>query len=108
VAVRAAHIRNLERTYLIAGVAPPGNFAEADRLFTGAIRSFHTVSQQEADGIQPSRIEFYVVRPNDTWQSIARTVSPGISSPTTLAIMNGVTADTPPRPGDRIRIVAGG
>jgi predicted Zn-dependent protease len=108
IGVRAAHIRNLERTYLLAGVAPPGSFSQADRVFVDAIGSFRTLSQREADAIQPHRIGFYSVRRGDTWESLARTVSPGVSGPATLAIMNGVSASTPPQPGDRIRVVAGG
>lgn len=108
VTVRAAHIRTPQETYLIAGVAPSGDFSRVDRQFVDAIRSFHSISQQEADRIQPNRVDFYVVRPNDTWESLARTVSRGIRDAATLAIMNGVSASTPPRPGDRIRIVVGG
>jgi len=108
VAVRAAHIRTPQQTYLLAGVTSPGDFSRADRLFVDAIRSFHSISAQEAERIQPNRVDFYVVKPNDTWESLARTVSSGVKDAQALAIMNGVTVSTPPRPGDRIRIVVAG
>jgi predicted Zn-dependent protease len=108
VAVRAAHIRSGNQTYLIAGIAPPGNFSRADQLFVNTIRSFRAIGQQEADRVQPSRVDFYTVRANDTWESIARGVSGESISPANLAVMNGTTLATRPRPGDRIRVVVGG
>jgi predicted Zn-dependent protease len=58
--------------------------------------------------VQPHRIDFYTVRPNDTWDSLARGVSSGVHDAATLAIMNAAAPGTPPRAGDRIRIVVGG
>jgi predicted Zn-dependent protease len=108
VAVRAAHIRSGQQTYLIAGIAPADEFSRADETFLSTIRSFRAISQQEADRIQPSRVDFYTVRANDTWESLAAGVGRGSVKADTLAIMNGTTPGTRPRPGDRIRIVAGG
>ena len=108
VAMRAAHIRSGEQTFLIAGVAPPGDFSRADQQFAATIRSFRAISQQEADRVQPNRVDFHTVRANDTWESIARDVGRGTVSAGTLAIMNGTTVSTRPRPGDRIRVVLGG
>ncbi len=108
VAVRAAHIRTDQQTYLVAGIAAPNDFSRVDRVFLETIRSFRGLTQQEADRIQPNRVDFHVVRPNDTWESIVRTISPGVKNASTLAIMNGVTLETAPRPGERIRIVVGG
>ena len=48
-----------------------------------------------------------MVSPGDTWESIAR-ASGGAIKPANLAIMNGGSLDTQPRPGDRIRIVVSG
>ncbi len=108
VAVRAAHIRSGQQTYLVAGLAPRNDFSRADELFVSTIRSFRAISQQEADRVQPNRVDFYTVRANDTWESLARGAGRGNVSATTLAIMNGTTLNTRPRPGDRIRIVLGG
>jgi len=107
VRVRAAHIQNEQQTIVLAGIATPSEFSRADGLFQQSIRSFRQLSRAEADRIQPDRLDFYTVRPNDTWQSLARRAG-GELKPATLAIMNGVTPTTPPRPGDRIRIVVGG
>lgn len=108
VVVRAAHIRHDQRTFVLAGIAPPGDFSRVDRAFLGAIRSFRALSPQEADRIQPYRLDFYTVRQNDTWESLARGPAGGRVKPATLAIMNGSQPSAPPRPGDRIRIVVGG
>jgi predicted Zn-dependent protease len=108
VVVRGAHIRTQQQTYLIAGVATPDEFQRVDPAFLGTIRSFHTISAQEAERIQPNRLDFYTVRPGDTWESLVRSVSPGVRDASTLAIMNGSSSSTPPRAGDRIRIVVAG
>jgi predicted Zn-dependent protease len=108
IGVRAAHIRSGNQTYVVAGIAPAGSFSRADQLFVNTIRSFRAVGQQEADRVQPSRVDFYTVRGNDTWESIARTVSGGAISAANLAVMNGTTLTTRPRPGDRIRVVVAG
>ena len=107
VRVRAAYIRHRDETFLIAGVAPTGQFSAADRLFVEGIGSFRPLSVQEADRIQPSRIDFYTVRPGDTWESLARRARETNVKASTLAIMNGSSPATPPRPGERIRIVVG-
>ena len=108
VRVRAAHIRNNDQTYLVAGVAPPGQFNAVDRAFVQTIESFRPLSVQEAARIQPSRVDFYTVRPSDTWDSLARRAADTNVKASTLAIMNGSSPATPPRPGERIRIVVGG
>jgi predicted Zn-dependent protease len=108
VRIRAAHIRNNDQTYLLAGVAPTAQFSGADRAFVQTIQSFRPLSAQEADRIQPSRIDFYTVRSSDTWESLARRAADTNVKASTLAIMNGSSPTTPPRPGDRIRVVVGG
>ena len=107
IAVRAAYIRTGQQTYLFAGLAPAGDFSRVQNQFGSAIQSFRTLSAEEADRIQPSRIDFIVARPGDTWESIARQ-SGGAVKASTLAIMNGQDPGSTPRAGDRVRIVAGG
>jgi predicted Zn-dependent protease len=108
VAVRAAHIRSGNQTYIVAGVSSPQQFAGVQQAFSGSIQSFRALSQQEADRIQPNRVDFYTVRSGDTWSSIAAGPAGGTVKPATLAIMNGQAAGTGPRAGERIRIVVGG
>jgi predicted Zn-dependent protease len=108
VTLRAAHVRAGTQTYVIAGLAPSAEFSESAPTFTASIRSFRTLSQAEADRVQPSRVDFRVARAGDTWVSLARDVSQGVVSAATLAIMNGRDASTPPRVGERLRIVVGG
>ena len=104
---RAAHIRNDNQTYLLAGIATPTEFSRVDRTFTASIESFRAMSRSEADRIQPNRVDFYTVRAGDTWDSIARGPAGGAAKASTLAIMNGVTPETPPRAGERVRIIVG-
>ena len=49
----------------------------------------------------------HVVRPGDSWQSIAER-SGGVIKPATLAVMNGAEPSSQPTVGKRIKIVAGG
>ena len=105
---RAAHIQSGGRVYVVAGLAPASQFSRVDSAFQTAIASFRTMSRQEADRIQPNRIDFHTVRSGETWDSIARGPSGGAVRATTLAIMNGREATSQPKPGERIRIVVSG
>jgi predicted Zn-dependent protease len=109
VLLRVAHIRAAQRVYLVAGMTTAAEFPRVDGSFAAAIQTFRELSPAEAEQIQPSRLGFQVVRPGDTWESIARQTRNGSSvKPATLAIMNGSDAATPPRAGGRIRVVIGG
>ncbi len=105
VRVRAAHIQAGGRVYLVAGVAPATQFNRADAAFQDSINSFRTLSRAEGERIQPNRVDFYVVRPGDTWESIAKGAGNATIRAATLAIMNGRDATTQPKAGERIRIV---
>jgi predicted Zn-dependent protease len=107
VTIQAAHVRAGDRIYVVAGVAPSPQFAAASGTFGTAIRSFRSLTQSEADRIQPSRIDFYTARSGDTWASIAAGAAGGHVKAATLAIMNGRDPGSPPRPGERLRIVVG-
>jgi len=108
VMVQAAHIRSNDRTFVVAGLAASNAFGSAAGTFSTAIDSFRALSTAEAERIQPNRIDFRVVRPGETWESIARAAGEGGVDAATLAIMNGADPGGLPRPGDRIRIVVGG
>jgi len=108
VIVRAAHIQAGNRVYLLAGVAPSSQFSRVDPAFRDSIESFRTLSRADAERIQPNRVDFYVVRSGDTWDSIARRVCQGAIKPATLAIMNGREPSSSPRPGERLRVVMSG
>lgn len=108
VAMRAAHVRAGGQMYVIAGLAPAQQFSGASQVFASSIRSFRTLTQAEADRIQPDRVDFRIARSGDTWESLAREVSAGRVSAATLAIMNGRTVSTPPKAGERLRIIVGG
>ena len=107
VQMRAAHIQAGGQTYVLAGLATPGEFSRVNAAFKNTIQSFRSISRQEADRIQPNHIDFYTVRSGDTWTTIAERAGGGLKA-TTLAIMNGSNGGTQPRAGDRIRIVVGG
>lgn len=108
VTVEAAHIRSGQQIYVVAGLAPTQQFSGAARTFDSSIKTFRSLSREEADRIQPDRIDFYTVRSGDTWESIARRASGGEIKPSNLAIMNGTDPALPPRAGARIRIVVAG
>jgi predicted Zn-dependent protease len=108
VGLRAAFVRHGQnQTFLLAGLATADQFSSARSAFDGAIASFRTLSQSEADRFQSDRIRFYTVKSGDTWDSLAQQAG-GRVKPGTLAIMNGSAPGTAPKVGDRIRIVAGG
>ena len=107
VIARAAHIQANNRMYLLAGLATASDFRRVDEAFDSSILSFRPLRGAEADAIQPNRIDFYVVRGGDTWESIARRGDASVKA-STIAIMNGSSPTTPPRAGERIRVVVGG
>jgi predicted Zn-dependent protease len=103
--VEAAFIASGRQTFLLAGLATEGAFNSARRVFEDTIGSFRPISQQEADAIQPDRVESYTVRNGDTWASIAQAVSKGAIGPASLAVMNGSEPGGRPAAGARIRVV---
>ncbi|MBI2829352.1 MAG: M48 family metalloprotease [Acidobacteria bacterium] len=107
VVTRAAHIMYEGKVYVVAGLVPPGAFQQADGAFLASIRSFRRLSAKEAEDIHPDRVDLYVVRAGDTWQSIAER-SGGAIKPATLAIMNNATPGSQPQQGTRIKIVVRG
>lgn len=108
VSIRAAHVRSGQQTYVIAGLAPRGEFGSVANVFASAIGTFRALSSAEAERIQPNRVDFHVVRQGDTWQSIASGPGGGTITPATLAIMNGREPSSTPAAGSRVRIVVGG
>jgi predicted Zn-dependent protease len=107
IASRAAHVAHNNNVYLLAGLVAPPSFDQADPAFQQIIRSFRPLSAAEAESIRPNRIDLYVVREGDTWQSIAQR-SDGAVDAQALAAMNSSQTGTQPRPGARIKIVVGG
>ena len=107
VRMQAAVIRSGEQSYIVAGIAPSSEYNAVARAFETSIASFRPLSRDEANRIQPDRLGFYTARAGDTWESLARRTN-NRAKAATLAIMNGVDPATPPRPGERIRIVTGG
>ncbi len=105
---RAAHIAFDRNLFLIAGLAPAGEFSRVEDDFARSIRSFRPLSQDEARAIRPNRIDFYVVRSGDTWQSVASRAGGGNVRASTLAVMNHYPVNEQPRPGERIKIVVVG
>jgi predicted Zn-dependent protease len=107
VASRAAHIMHDRNVYVVAGLVPQSAFRQADAALSSSIRSFRRLSEEEAANIHPDRVDLYVVRAGDTWQSIAER-SGGAVKPATLAVMNNTSPSSQPMPGSRIKIVARG
>ena len=107
VVARAAHITYEGKVYVVAGLVAPGAFQQADGAFVASIRSFRRLSAAEAEDIHPDRVDLYVVRAGDTWQSIAERAG-GAVKPASLAIMNSAAPGSQPKPGRRIKIVVRG
>jgi predicted Zn-dependent protease len=107
VEMRAAHIVHNGNVYLVAGFCAPTLFQQSDAAFLASIRTFKPMSAAEAENIHPNRIDIYVVRQGDSWQSIAER-SGGVIKPTTLAVMNGFEPSSQPPVGTRIKIAVGG
>ena len=108
VMMRAAHIAVGRQLYVVAGFAPEAEFSLVDRDIQPALQTFRQLSPQEASNIRPNRVEFYVVRQGDSWQSIAARQSKGFVNAATLAIMNDRDVSAQPQPGDRVKIVVEG
>jgi predicted Zn-dependent protease len=107
VGMRVAHIQHGRDVYVVAGIVAPKAFRQADGAFSASIRSFRALSAAEAEDIRPDRVDLYVVRAGDTWQSIAER-SGGAVKPATLAVMNNAAPGSQPQPGARIKIVVRG
>ncbi len=108
VTVLAAHIVHDRNVYVLAGLAPPGDFPSVRGAFERSIRSFDALSRAEAAAIRPNRLDIYTARAGDTWQSIAARAGDGTVKPSTLAIMNDADLTRQPRPGDRLKVVVAG
>jgi predicted Zn-dependent protease len=103
--VHAAHIVHGGTVYILAGLAPAGQFNAVQSQFDTAVRSFRPLSAAEAEKLRPSRIDLYTVRSGDTWESLAKRSGEEEVRASTLAIMNNSDPARPPRVGDRIKIV---
>jgi predicted Zn-dependent protease len=107
VSVRAAHIPHGDSVYMLAGLAAPDVFRQADASFVASLRSFRVLSASEAENVRPNRIDLYVVRQGDTWAGIAERTG-NLIKPAALAIMNNAEPSAPPQVGSRVKIVVGG
>ena len=108
VQMRAAHIALGRQMYVVAGFAPEAEFAVVDRDIMPSLQTFRQLSAAEASRVQPNRIDFYVVKQGDSWQSIAARQGKNLVNAATLAIMNDREVHVQPQPGDRVKIVIEG
>ncbi len=105
---RVAYIDYAGTIYILGGLSDVDAYDQVESEFNTTIRSFRSLSAAEAEDIRPNRLRFYTVREGDTWQSIAQNSGEGIIPSNTLAVMNGVSVNEQPRPGDRIKIAVEG
>jgi predicted Zn-dependent protease len=108
ITLRVGYVPVDRRIFRIVGLAPARTYAQSESLerdFTSSIRSFRALSRAEAEDVRPNRIDLYTVRPNDTWASIAEGPGRGLLPAAKLALINGVSVEEQPRPGDRVKIV---
>jgi predicted Zn-dependent protease len=108
VVMHAAHVRVGRQVYVVAGLAPEADFDRVDRSIKPALETFRELSRDEAANIRPNRLDFYVVRDGDSWQSIAARAGKNLVTASALAIMNDHEVGDQPKPGDRVKIVIAG
>ena len=108
VLMRAAHIAVGRRLYVVAGFAPEKEFDAVDKDILPSVQTFRQLSPAEASAVRPNRLDFYVVKAGDSWQSIAARQGKNFVSAATLAIMNDHEVHVQPNPGDRVKIVVAG
>ena len=108
VVMRAAHIAIGRQLYVVAGFAPEKEFEQVDKEIAPSLQTFRQLSAAEAARIRPNRIDFHVVRPGDSWQSIAARQGRNFVNAATLAIMNDREIHVQPTPGERVKIVIEG
>src|SRR5262249_21855596 len=71
VTMRVAHIVHNANVYTVGGLCATSLFQQSDNTFLASIRTFKPLSAADAAAIHPNRIDIYVVRQGDSWQSIA-------------------------------------
>jgi predicted Zn-dependent protease len=103
-----AHIQHEKNIYLFGGIATVDSISLFDRDVRSSIRSFRSLSSEEAGSILPNKIMLYVAREGDTWQQLAKQGGYDMVQSETLAIMNGSPFNKQPKPGDRLKIVVPG
>jgi len=105
--VRAAHIADSGRVYMLAGLAPTAQYRQAEAAFSRCIQSFRRLSASEAADVRPNRVQMYTARAGDTWESIAQRTG-NLVKPATLAIMNDHDPAEQPQAGERLKTVVVG
>jgi predicted Zn-dependent protease len=108
VMARGGHIVLGRTTYFVGGIAPPEVFPATLDDFNKTIRSFRELSRDEANDVEPNRLDLYTTRAGDTWQSIAQGPGKGLVRASTLAIMNDHALEDQPGAGERLKIVVAG
>jgi predicted Zn-dependent protease len=94
--------------FFVGGIAKPEDYPHVEAAFNDAIKSFRALARDEADDVQPNKVDFYTARAGDTWQSIAQRVGKGFVKASTLAIMNDHAVDDQPKAGERLKVVVAG
>jgi predicted Zn-dependent protease len=108
VLMRAVHISVGRQLYVVAGFAPEPEFALVDKDIMPSVQTFRQLTAAEASRILPNKLDFYVVKAGDSWQSIAARQGRNFVNAATLAIMNDREVHVQPNVGDRVKIVVEG
>lgn len=94
-----------DTAYQFVTITPQGSGLGA---FVPLIDSFRRLSGNEVAGVRPRRIQVVTVKPGDSLESLAgRMAYPSYRMERFLAL-NGLAANTRPRPGDKVKLVVFG
>lgn len=79
---------------------------EDRKVFDGMIRSYKSLSEKEAERIEPLRINTYMVRPGDSVASISRNMPFGALREEIFRTLNGMDEADEVKPGMLMKVVA--
>lgn len=97
----AAYAPNRGDAYHFVTLTPPGRGAPFNQLFN----SFRRLSDREAAGLKPRRLDIATVKPGDTAASLADRMAYRDLKLERFRMLNGLTPDQPVNPGARVKLV---
>lgn len=91
--------------YRLMYVTTPQRFQTMDRAFRQSALSFHRLTREEAQRLQPLRLRIHRVRPGETSQSLARRMPYEQHRLERFLVLNNLEPDDPLQVGQRVKLV---